>query len=135
MVKSEEGEDIAVQQPVSLRLQALQGLLLAEGALDIEQLKKMLGLTRAKEIVKEALASGLVERNPQLAAPLVKKRIKRVVRLTAQREVLAAWRKRSETMLPQSSPGSLNIPIAPDKERHRPKKDVPTPQAEPGPAH
>src|SRR2546421_6454515 len=57
MVKSEEGEDMAVPQPVSLRLQALQGLLLAEGALDIEQLKKMLGPTRAKEIVKEALAS------------------------------------------------------------------------------
>src|SRR5437879_2638890 len=34
MAKSEEGEDVAVKQTVSLRLQALQGFLLAEGALD-----------------------------------------------------------------------------------------------------
>jgi primosomal protein N' (replication factor Y) (superfamily II helicase) len=134
MVKSEEGEDMAVPQPVSLRLQALQGLLLAEGALDIEHLKKMLGPTRAREIVQEALASGLVERNPQLAAPLVKKRIKRVVRLTAQREVLEAWRQRTEAMVPQSSPASVDVPMAPDNVRRRPKKGLPSPWAVPGSA-
>src|SRR5437660_11728413 len=56
LVKSEQGETGEFQQPeaVSLRLQALIGLLLTEGELDIEQLKQMLGPKRAREVLKEA---------------------------------------------------------------------------------
>ena len=53
------------------------GLLLADGELDIEQLKKMLGVKRAREVLKEALASGLIEREAQLTAPHAKKRRRR----------------------------------------------------------
>src|SRR5438270_347734 len=63
LAKSEQDANGTAQQPLSLRLQALIGLLLADGALDIEQLKKMLGVKQAKEVLKEASASGLIERN------------------------------------------------------------------------
>src|SRR5207248_4813173 len=88
LVKSEQGEVGEFQQPeaASLRLQALIGLLLTEGELDIEQLKQMLGPKRAGEVLKEALASGLIEREAQLSAPRAKKRIKRDVRLVARGE-------------------------------------------------
>ncbi len=130
MAKSEDGA--AEQQPTSLRLQALQGLLLADGALDIEQLKKMLGPKRAREIIKEASTSGLIERKPQLASPLVQKRIKRVVRLVAQGEVLEAWRQRTEARLQQSLLTPVDIPMAPDNVRRLPKKGMPSPWAVPG---
>src|SRR6266568_200582 len=75
LAKSEQGEELS--QAVSLRLQALIGLLLADGGLDVEELKKMLGAKRAKDVLKEALASGLIEREAQLANPRAKKRVKR----------------------------------------------------------
>src|SRR5205807_5910839 len=84
LAKSEQGEGEELSQATSLRLQALIGLLLADGELDVEQLKKMLGARKAKDVLKEALASGLVEREAQLASPLTKKRVKRVVRLVAE---------------------------------------------------
>jgi primosomal protein N' (replication factor Y) len=134
LVKSEQGETGELQQPeaVSLRLQALIGLLLTEGELDIEQLKQMLGPKRAREVLKEALASGLIEREAQLSAPRAKKRIKRVVRLVAQGEALQAWRQRTEACLQQSLPEDTHINMAPDNIRRRPKKSLPDPWAIPG---
>jgi primosomal protein N' (replication factor Y) (superfamily II helicase) len=137
LVKSEQGGTGEVQQPeaVSLRLQALIGLLLAEGELDIEQLKQMLGQKRAREVLKEALASGLVEREAQLSAPRAKKRIKRVVRLVAHGEALQAWRQRTEASLQLSLPKDRDINMAPDNIRRRPKKSLPDPWAIPGPGN
>src|SRR6266699_1811974 len=134
LVKSEQGETGELQQPeaVSLRLQALIGLLLTEGELDIGQLKQMLGPKRAREVLKEALASGLIEREAQLSAPRAKKRIKRVVRLVAQGEHLQASRQRTEACLQQSLPEDIHINIAPDNIRRRPKKSLPDPWAIPG---
>src|SRR6266699_5253023 len=134
LVKSEQGETGELQQPeaVSLRLQALIGLLLTEGELDIEQLKQMLGPKRAREVLKEALASGLIEREAQLSAPRAKKRIKRVVRLVARGEALEAWLVRTEARLQQSLPEHVAINMAPDNVRRRPKKGLPDPWALPG---
>ncbi|MFL5659604.1 MAG: primosomal protein N' [Ktedonobacteraceae bacterium] len=134
LVKSEQGETGEFQQPeaVSLRLQALIGLLLTEGKLDIEQLKQMLGPKRAGEVLKEALASGLIEREAQLSAPRAKKRIKRVVRLVARGEALEAWLERTEASLQQSLPEHVAINMAPDNVRRRPKKGLPDPWALPG---
>ncbi len=134
LVKSEQVETGEFQQPeaVSLRLQALIGLLLTEGELDIEQLKQMLGPKRAGEVLKEALASGLIEREAQLSAPRAKKRIKRVVRLVARGEALEAWLVRTEARLQQSLPEHVAINMAPDNVRRRPKKGLPDPWALPG---
>ena len=134
LVKSEQGETGEFQQPeaASLRLQALIGLLLTEGELDIEQLKQMLGAKRAREVLKEALASGLIEREAQLSVPRAKKRIKRVVRLVAQGEGLQAWRQRTEACLQQSLPEDIDINMAPDNVRRRPKNSRPDPWALPG---
>jgi primosomal protein N' len=102
LAKHEQDESGQSLPSTSLRTQALIGLLLTDGELDTEQLKKMLGPTRAKAIIKEALATGMVERQPQLRTPRAKKRIKRVVRLIAQREALTAWRQRTEAQLQQN---------------------------------
>ena len=137
LVKSEQGETGEFQQSeaASLRLQALIGLLLTEGELDIEQLKQMLGQKRAREVLKEALASGLIEREAQLSVPRAKKRIKRVVRLVAQGEALQAWRQRTEARLQQSLTEDSDINMAPDNIRRRPKKSRPDPWAIPGPGN
>src|SRR5437660_10519976 len=87
---------------VSLRLQALVGLLLTDGELDVEQLKKMLGPTLAKEFLKEALASGHIERKAQLQAPRVRPRRKRLVRLVAFGEALEEWQQRMAAVLQES---------------------------------
>jgi primosomal protein N' (replication factor Y) len=58
----------------SLRLQALVGLLLSDGELDVQQLRKMLGPKLAKEFLKEALTSGRIERKAQLQEPDVRPR-------------------------------------------------------------
>jgi len=134
LAKSEQGEGEELSQATSLRLQALIGLLLADGELDVEQLKKMLGARKAKDVLKEALASGLVEREAQLASPLTKKRVKRVVRLVAEGEALAEWRQRTEEKLQRSLPPLMAVPIAPDNVRRRPQKGLPDPWAMPVPA-
>jgi primosomal protein N' (replication factor Y) len=118
-----------LEKATSLRLQALVGLLLADGELDVEKLKKMLGLKRAKEVLKEALTSGIVEREAQLSSPFAKKRLKRVVRLVAQGEELAAWRQRTEARIGQYLPSTNAINMAPDNVRRRPKKSTPDPWA------
>lgn len=113
----------------SPRLQALMGLLLADGELDVERLKQMIGVTRAKEIMKEALASGIVERDAQLEAPRAKKRMKRVVRLIADMETLEKWRKRAEESMQQGPTEGTPVAMAPDNVRKRPRKSVPDPWA------
>src|SRR5438477_12950016 len=87
----------------------------------------LLGPKRAREVLKEALASGLIEREAQLSTPRAKKRIKRVVRLVAQGEALQAWRQRTEACLQQSLPKDTYINMAPDNIRRRPKKSLPDP--------
>ena len=135
LAKSEQGEGEELSQATSLRLQALIGLLLADGELDVEQLKKMLGASKAKDVLKEALASGLVEREAQLASPLAKKRVKRLVRLVAEGEALAEWRQRTEEKLQRSLPPPMAVPVAPDNVRRRPQKALPDPWAMPVPAN
>ena len=138
LAKSTEVSQINIaQQPASLRLQALIGLLLADGELDIEQLKKMLGPTRAKALLKEALESGLIEREAQLSSPTAKKRVRRVVRIVADAETLAAWRSKTAEFLQQRlTPMDVPlvpVPMAADNVRRRPKKQTPDPWALPTP--
>ncbi len=99
----EEDMNEANAQEVPLQVRALVGMLLSDNTLDVEQFKKMLGPTRAKTLLKDALASGLVQREARLHAPEAKARIKRIVRLVAQREKLAAWRGRMEAVLQEES--------------------------------
>ena len=60
LVKSEWLTPDATQLEASPRLRALIGLLLADGELDIERLKELLGQKQAKELLREAMASGLI---------------------------------------------------------------------------
>jgi primosomal protein N' (replication factor Y) len=99
----EENLAHANEQDVPLQVRALIGLLLADGTQDVEQFKKMLGPKRAQAFLKEALASGLIEREARLEAPKAKARIKRIVRLLARGETLTAWRKQTEAVLQQST--------------------------------
>jgi primosomal protein N' (replication factor Y) len=89
------------------RLRALIGLLLAEGTLDIERLKEMLGASKARELLKEAQASGLIERGAQLHEPGVRARRKRVVRLLLRAAELAAWRRSTQEHLQASLPAAV----------------------------
>ncbi|HEX6482186.1 MAG TPA: primosomal protein N' [Ktedonobacteraceae bacterium] len=127
LIKSEDAERNGAAQPAFTRLQGLIGLLLADGELDIERLREMVGQKRAKEILQEALASGIIEREPQLDAPRTRTRRKRVVRLIAQGETLYAWLQRTEAQLQASLPEPGHSSIAPDNVRRRPKKSVPDP--------
>jgi primosomal protein N' (replication factor Y) len=86
------------------RLRALIGLLLAEGTLDIERLKEMLGPKKAREVLKEAQESGLVERGAELHAPKARARRKRVVRLLLHGVELEAWRQEARDRLQRSLP-------------------------------
>ena len=115
-----------------LTTQALIGLLLADGELDVERLKEMLGEKRAKEVLKEAFASGLVEREARLHPPQAHVRYKRVVRLVIWGEALEAWRQRTEEQLQESLAEPAASSIAPDNVRRRPKKSMPDPWAIPG---
>ncbi len=115
-----------------LTTRALIGLLLADGELDVERLKEMLGPKRAKEVLREATASGLIEREAQLHPPQAHARHKRVVRLIAHGEVLEAWRQRMETQLRESLVEAPAASMAPDNVRRRPKKSIPDPWAIPG---
>ena len=112
---SEVNRSTEATQEMPLQVRAMIGLLLSDGALDTVQFEKMLGPTRAKKFIKEALASGFVQREAQLQAPRAKARVKRIVRLVARREKLEAWRKRTEAVLQESlaeaeeSPRALDI--------------------------
>ncbi|MDQ6662377.1 MAG: DEAD/DEAH box helicase, partial [Chloroflexota bacterium] len=122
------------ENEISLQVQALLGLLRADGELDIERLKEMLGPTKAKAILKEALASGLIAREAQLEAPKAKKRIKRVVQLSAKPDMLAVWRQRTEAIVQQSLEQREPVPMAPDTVRKRPQKVQVNPWASAGTA-
>ena len=119
-------------QQAFTRLHALIGLLLADGELDVERLKEMLGPKQAKEVLQEALASGLIEREATLHAPTTRARHKRVVRLLLQGESLEAWRTQTQAQLEQSLPAPGSVPMAADNVRKRPQKNVPDPWAIPG---
>lgn len=90
------------------RVRALIGLLLAEGTLDIERLKEMLGPTKARAVLKEAQESGLIERGAQLSDPKVHARRKRVVRLLARGHALETWRQAARQRLQESLPAEAD---------------------------
>ncbi|HEV2580220.1 MAG TPA: DEAD/DEAH box helicase, partial [Ktedonobacteraceae bacterium] len=119
-------------QPSITSTRALIGLLLADGDLDIARLKEMLGPKRAGEVIKEALASGLIAREAQLDQPRARARRKRLVRLRARGEELEAWKERARTRIQESLPDPTTMPLAPDNVRRRPTKHAPDPWAIPG---
>ena len=86
-------------QEASLRLRAMVGLLLADGKLDVTRLEQMLGVKKARAVVKEALASGLITREAELQAPHTRASVKRVVRLIADDKAITLWRERTEIAL------------------------------------
>jgi primosomal protein N' (replication factor Y) (superfamily II helicase) len=129
-------EDLATNgtqdQPALTRHRAFIGLLLEDGEIDTERLKEMLGLKLAKEIIQEALSSGIIEREATLHTPTTRVRHRRVVRLIAQGETLESWRQQTRAQLDQSLPEPGSIPMAADNVRRRPQKNVPDPWAIPG---
>jgi primosomal protein N' (replication factor Y) len=111
----QESEAIeAAIQDASLQTRALIGLLLAEGEVNVERLKTMLGPKRAKAILKEIKTSELVVREAQLDTPRAKARVKRVVRLVAQGEKLEEWRQRTEAVLQNHLQSVKPVPLEPD---------------------
>ncbi len=122
--------DASEQSSVLTSTRALIGLLLADGELDVERLKEMLGPKRSKEVLKEALESGLIAREAQLHTPRARARRKRIARLLAHGEALAAWKQRAEARIQASLPEPTAVPMAPDNVRRRPAK--PDPWAIPG---
>ncbi|HEX7734587.1 MAG TPA: primosomal protein N' [Ktedonobacteraceae bacterium] len=90
------------------RLNALIGLLLGEGPLDIARLKEMLGDKKAREVLKEAQESGLIERGSELHAPKARARRKRVVRLLLRGPELETWRQAARSRLQQSLPAEAD---------------------------
>ncbi len=133
LIKNEDATINSTQdQPALTRLRALTGLLLAEGELDVTRLKEMLGQKLAKEIIQEALASGVIEREATLHTPRTRARHKRIVRLIAQGDTLEAWRQQMQAQLQQYLPEPGSLPMAADNVRRRPHKNVPDPWAIPG---
>ena len=120
------------QPPVLSSTRALIGLLLADGELDVERLKEMLGPKRSKEVLKEALESGLIAREAQLHTPRARARHKRIVRLLLHGEALAHWKRSAEARVQASLPDPTAVPMAADNVRRRPAK--PDPWAIPGSA-
>jgi primosomal protein N' (replication factor Y) len=133
LIKNEDAPTNGAQdQPALTRLRALIGLLLAEGELDVVRLKEMLGPKLAKEIIEEALASGVIEREATLHTPRTRARHRRIVRLIAQGVTLEAWRQQMQAQLQQYLPEPGSIPMAADNVRRRPQKNMPDPWAIPG---
>ncbi|MBX5450279.1 primosomal protein N' [Thermogemmatispora sp.] len=91
------------QGTASLPLQALIGLLLDEKEIDVARLRSMLGPTRARALLKEAEASGVIARVSRLEEPRLRPRRQRAVRLLLQGEELAAWKRQLEASLPQQA--------------------------------
>jgi primosomal protein N' (replication factor Y) len=90
------------------RLNALVGLLLAEGTLDIERLKEMLGPKKARAVLKEAQESGLIERGALLHDAKARVRRKRVVYLRARASELENWRQGARKRLQESLPAEAD---------------------------
>ena len=120
--EAEEAFDSTETGDTSLRLRALTGLLLSDGELDVEQLKKMLGPTKTRELLKEIGNSSLVVRDARLEAPRVKALKKRIVRLALQGEALEVWRKQTAEVVERSLAPIDHLPMAPDNVRRRPMK-------------
>jgi primosomal protein N' (replication factor Y) len=97
----------------SPRVRALIGLLLADGKLDTQRLKQMLGEKKAREIIKEAMASGLITREAELQAPRARAAVKRVVRLVADDETLAVWRMHAEQTIQARQGATLAVALSP----------------------
>ena len=138
-----EQESEAIETAIqgsSLQTRALIGLLLAEGEIDIEHLKAMLGSKRAKEILKEIKTSQLITRDAQLDPPRAKARIKRVVRLVARGEKLEEWRQRTEAVLQNHLQSAGPVSSKPESMQHhssaigrkKHRGGVPDPWALPG---
>lgn len=104
------------------RVRALIGLLLAEGTLDIERLKEMLGPKKARAVLKEAQESGLIERGAQLSDPKVHARRKRVVRLLARGHALETWRQAARQRLQESLPAEADPWQSVDSLGQRPRQ-------------
>ncbi len=102
------------------RLQALTGLLLAEGSLDVERLKAMLGAKKARELLREAQESGLIESSARLDKPQARARFKRVVRLVAEVEALTSWREDARQRLQQSLPAQAETSLGLETSARRP---------------
>src|SRR5579884_2501927 len=85
--------------PFSIR--ALVGLLLEDGEIDIERLKKMLGPTRAKRILREVRTQSLVEYGSRLHPPRAKPLVKQLVRLRTQGPALQKWYERTQERIQQ----------------------------------
>ncbi len=118
LVKDEDNPVEVNEQ--TLRIRALIGLLLEEGEMDVERLKEMLGAKRAKEILKEAIASGVIQRDAQLHAAKAKPRTQRVVHLIASQDKLSSWRQTLEEQTQQNMAQAEAIVMAPDNVRRRP---------------
>lgn len=104
----------ASMQGTSLRLRALVGLLLAEGEIDVERLKEMLGPKRAKEVLKEARAHDLFQQDAELQAPRARARVKRIVCLTADKATLEEWRARTAAIALRGVSPTASIEVLPD---------------------
>lgn len=70
----------------SLRLQALRGLLLQDGEIDLEQLKKLIGPTKTRDLLKELRSDDRFVQDARLAPAKARSRHKRVVELLASTE-------------------------------------------------
>lgn len=88
-------------QAASFSIRALVGLLLEDGEIDIERLKKMLGPTRAKQILREVRTQSLVEYGSQLRPPRAKPLVKQLVRLHAQGPALQEWYEHTQERVQQ----------------------------------
>lgn len=128
---SDDQSPVEGQPPPALSsTRALIGLLLADGELDVERLQEMLGPKRSKEVLKEALESGLIAREAQLHTPRARARHKRIARLLLHGDALANWKRSAEARVQASLPELTAVPMAPDNVRRRPAK--PDPWAIPG---
>jgi primosomal protein N' (replication factor Y) (superfamily II helicase) len=113
------------------RLRALVGLLLTEGSLDIGRMKEMLGPKKARELLKEAQESGLIERGAQLHPPKAHARRKRIVRLLASNDALETWRTAARTHLQESLPEEADLVLSSESLEQRPRQKKADPWALP----
>ncbi len=126
LAENEAGTLESAAQDSSPQFRALLGLLLAEGEVNVERLKEMLGPKRAREVMKEARENELVMREAQLETPRAKARVKRVVRLAAQGKALDEWRARTEALVQEKLLAAQPVALAPDNVRRRPAATLPT---------
>lgn len=117
LAEGDHDELSAAIQGASLPLRALVGLLLAEGEIDVEKLKSILGPTKAKQILKEVRANSVVEYGSQLQPPKVKPQVRRVVYLLLQGEALLEWHEHVQAHIEQG--------LAATQQEHEPAVALP----------